>query len=122
LSVTHQSERAETDGSRKAGDSMAITITRKLLTASWVSGVDTVETAIRRFRPDKVPANDCQIVFFEIAGDERLHVNVTHQKPTRSANGWAGPARVAAGFVHNRTFGDVPPKQMIRHIRQMAFA
>jgi hypothetical protein len=28
----------------------------------------------------------------------------------------------AYGFVHNRTFGDTPAHQIIRHIRDMVFA
>jgi len=101
---------------------MPITTRRKLLTDLWASNVDIVENAIRRFRADGGPANGCQIAFFEIAGDRRLHVNVTHQNPTASANGWAGPARLPEGFVHNRTFDDMQPKQVIRHIRNIALA
>jgi hypothetical protein len=47
---------------------------------------------------------------------------VTHRYPTREIRGWAGPAVVADGFIHNRTFGDMPPGRMIRHIRDMVFA
>jgi len=66
--------------------------------------------------------NDCQVAFFEIVRDGDLHVNVTHRYQTQAVPGWAGPASLPAGFVHNRTFGDVSPGQMIRHIREMVFA
>jgi hypothetical protein len=66
--------------------------------------------------------NDCQIALFEIARDAHLHVNVTHRYPTRRVRGWAGPARVPDGFVHNRTFGDTRPSRIIRHIRDVVFA
>jgi hypothetical protein len=71
---------------------------------------------------DRPLTNDCRVVFFEIAGDGQLHVNVTHQHATRAVRGWAGPARLPDGFVHNRRFGDPPPRQIIRHIRNMVFA
>src|SRR5216684_938804 len=57
----------------------AVTTTHKLLTSSWTADVETLETAIGRFTRRRRLANDCQIVFFEIAGDGQLHVNVTHQ-------------------------------------------
>ena len=59
---------------------------------------------------------------FEIVSDGHLHVNVTHKYPTRTARGWAGPASLPEGFVHNRTFGDTQPSQIIRHVRDMVFA
>lgn len=101
---------------------MAITTTHRLLTDFWAANVSAVETAIMRFHTGKRPANDCQIAFFEIAGDEHLHVNVTHQKPTTTVDGWAGPASVTGGFVHNRRFSEEQSGQLIRHIRHMAFA
>jgi hypothetical protein len=36
--------------------------------------------------------------------------------------GWAGPAVLPQGFVHNRTFGAMPPNQIVRHIREMVFS
>jgi hypothetical protein len=59
---------------------------------------------------------------FEVARDGHLHVNVTHKHATRKAPGWAGPARLRAGFVHNRTFDDTQPSHIIREIRDMIFA
>ena len=100
----------------------AVTTTHKLLTSSWTSDVEMLETAIGRFTAERPLANDCQVVFFEIAGDDQLHVNVTHQHPTMAVRGWAGPARLPDGFVHNRRFGDTPPGRMIRQIRDMVFA
>jgi hypothetical protein len=101
---------------------MAITTKHKLLTESWTADVEALETAIRRFKADGPRANDCQVVFFEIVGDAHLHVNVMHKHPTMTVSGWAGPASLPDGFVHNRTFGDMQPSQMIRHIREMVFA
>jgi hypothetical protein len=101
---------------------MAITTTHKLLTRSWTADVEALETAIGRFKADRAVTNDCRVVFFEIVGDGHLHVNVTHRYPTRAASGWAGPASVPEGFVHNRTFGDTPPNRIVRHIRDMVFA
>lgn len=101
---------------------MAITTKRKLLTSFWTADVEVLETAIGRFKTDSLLANDCQIVFFEIAGDGHLHVNVIHRHATMTVSGWAGPASLPDGFVHNRTFGDVQASQMIRHIRDMVFA
>jgi hypothetical protein len=98
-------------------------ITRhKLLTGSWTADVEALETAVGRFNADHPLTNDCQVVFFEIAGDEHLHVNVTHRYPTRPVRGWAGPASVPGGFIHNRTFGEAQPRQMIRRIRDVVLA
>src|SRR5688572_8213537 len=98
-----------------------VTTTRKLLTDSWTADVEALETAVGRFTTDRSLTNDCQVVFFEI-GDGRLHVNVTHRYQTRAVRGWAGPASLREGFVHNRTFGDAPPGEMVRQIRDMVFA
>src|SRR5215203_2680144 len=70
-----------------------LTSTRKLLSASWADDVDTIETEIRRSTDERPLAGDCDVAFFEIAADEKLHVNVTHRFPTREIRGWAGPAR-----------------------------
>jgi hypothetical protein len=92
----------------------------KLLTGFWTADVDAMETAIGRFAPSL--KNHCQVVLFEMAGDRELHVNVTHEHRTIAVRGWSGPGRVATGFVHNRRFGHTPPRQIIRHIRDMVFA
>ena len=99
-----------------------ITITQKLLTGDWTADVAAVETAIRRFKADGPLAGACHVVFFEIAGDDQLHVNVTHQHPMAVVRGWAGPGRLPDGFVHNRRFGDMPQSEVVRHILDMVFA
>jgi hypothetical protein len=102
---------------------MAITTAHKLLTDSWTEDVEIVETAVGRFRADHAPSNDCQVVLFEMARDRHLHVNVTHKHPTKSVPGWAGPANLPQGFVHNRTFSEAQPTdRIVRHLRDMIFA
>jgi hypothetical protein len=102
---------------------MTLTTKHKLLTHSWTTDVEAVEAAIGRFRADRVPGNDCQVVLFEMVRDGHLHVNVTHKHPTKSAPGWAGPASLPQGFVHNRRFSDAQPTgQIVRHVRDMVFA
>jgi hypothetical protein len=100
----------------------AVTTTHRNLTSSWTADVETLETAIRRFPAHGPLENDCQVVFFEIAGDRELHVNVTHQHQTVAVPGWSGPGKLPDGFVHNRRFVDTPPSKMIRQIRDMVFA
>jgi hypothetical protein len=97
---------------------MTITATHRLVTESWRADVEAVETAIRRFKSN---GNACQVTLFELAGDRHLHVNVTHTSPTATAPGWAGPASLPQGFVHNRRFSE-PARQIVRHIRDMVFA
>jgi hypothetical protein len=101
---------------------MALTTTHKLLTDSWTTDVETLEAALGHFNADAALRNDCQVVFFEIVRDGQLHVNVTHKYLTRTVRGWAGPASLPEGFVHNRTFDDSQPSQIIRHVREMVFA
>jgi hypothetical protein len=100
---------------------MAITTTQTLLTSSWTADVERMETAVGQFKAGAM-RNDCHVVCFEIVRDGHLHVNVTHKHPTRTVRGWAGPASLPQGFVHNRTFGDTQPSQIIRHVRDMVFA
>ena len=101
---------------------MRITFAHKLLTKSWTADVDAVEAAIEGFSAGRAVTNDCHVVLFEVVRDDQLHVNVTHRYPTKTARGWAGPANLPGGFVHNRRFGDSRPKQIIDHIRDMVFA
>ena len=101
---------------------MPIKTTHNLLTDSWTDDVHIVEEAIGRFGASRGVTNDCQVALFEVVRDDQLHVNVTHKYPTRTIPGWAGPAVLRSGFVHNRTFGDTEPSDIIRHIRQMVFA
>jgi len=108
---------ASAQNGRRGG--MAISARRQLLTGSWTADVQRLERAVRAF-PEV--ANNCDVAFFEIAGDEHLHCNVTHRHATKSVSGWAGPGRVPNGFVHNRRFGAAPHNEVVRHIRDMVFA
>jgi hypothetical protein len=99
-----------------------ITTSRNLLTRSWTSDVDALEIAIGRLASRRGSTDDCRVAFFEVVGDGSLHVNVTHQHHTQAPRGWAGPAVLPQGFVHNRTFGDVRPNQIVRHIREMVLS
>ena len=101
---------------------MAITTTRHLLTRAWAADVDACKAAIERFPSKRKAADECRVSFFEIPADGHLHVNVTHRHQTRRAEGWIGPAVLPEGYVHNRTFGDVTSREIIRHIREMVFA
>jgi hypothetical protein len=84
--------------------------------------VHELERAIGRITSDPDLINACEVVLFEIEGDDYLHCNVTHRHPTRVAAGWAGPGRVEGGFVHNRRFRDIRQKDVIRSIRDMVCA
>ena len=106
---------------RRAGD-MAISARHELLSDAWTADVENLVSAIGRFKTDRNTANNCEVVFFEIAGDEHLHCNVTHRHATKSVRGWAGPGQVPDGFVHNRRFSDTSQNEMIRHIRDMVCA
>ncbi|HEY0874897.1 MAG TPA: hypothetical protein VGD94_15600 [Vicinamibacterales bacterium] len=99
-----------------------ISARHQLLSDSWMGDVEKLERAIGRFKVDSNVANDCEVVFFEIAGDGHLHCNVTHRHETKAVTGWAGPGHVPDGFVHNRRFGDIPHNDMVRQIRDMVFA
>jgi hypothetical protein len=101
---------------------MNITTTRNLLTRTWTADVDALEIAIGRLTSRRPLTNDCRVALFEVVGDGNLHVNVTHRHETQAPSGWAGPADLPQGFVHNRTFGDMPPNQIVRHIREMVFS
>jgi len=96
--------------------------TRKLLSGSWAAEVEEIERAISRVGDTRRLSSDCEVVFFEIADDTTLHVNVTHQQLTKEIPGWAGPAHTVDGFVHNRTFGAIPTLRIVRHVREMVFA
>ena len=106
----------------RRGGAMAISARHQPLSDSWTADVENLESAIGRFRTDSTVPNNCEVVFFEIAGDGHLHCNVTHRHATKTVTGWAGPGHVPEGFVHNRRFGDMPQKDMIRHIRDMVLA
>jgi hypothetical protein len=100
-----------------------LTSTRKGLSAAWTADVSSIEASMWRFNDQHPLTNDCDVVFFEIAGDEKLHVNVTHRRETKEVRGWAGPADTPKGFVHNRTFsGATSTPQLVRYVREMVFA
>lgn len=101
---------------------MGLRTTRKLMTKSWTADVQVVEAAVGRFSENRAVTNDCQVALFETGRDEHLHVNVTHRYPTRTAPGWAGPARLPGGFVHNRRFRDSPITEIIGSVREMVYA
>jgi len=101
---------------------MRIRTTHNVHTTSWKAHVDAVETAIGQFELDRGVTNDCAIALFEIDRDDFLHVNVTHTHPTKTVRGWAGPAHLHNGFVHNRTFDRGERHQIAGQIRRMVFA
>jgi hypothetical protein len=102
-------------------DDMAITAGHRLLTGVWTSEVKIAEAAISRFGSDDSPT-DCHILFFEVAGDARLHVSVTHPYATLAVRGWTGPGSTPDGFVLSRTFSGAQSRQMTRQIRDMVLA
>ena len=106
----------------RGSGAMPVSARHQLLSHSWTADVENLERAIGRFKADRNIANSCEVVLFEIAGDEHLHCNVTHQHKTKTVSGWAGPGHVPNGFVHNRRFGDTSQDDMIRHIRDMVCA
>lgn len=111
---------AQYDGRGKGA--VAISLKHRLVGDSWTADVKALESAIGRFRTDGNLTNNCEVVCFEIAGDEHLHVNVTHRYPTMAVSGWSGPGRMAGGYVHNRRFRDAPQSEMIRQVRDIIFA
>jgi hypothetical protein len=102
--------------------STGVTTQHRLLTNTWTSDVQALETAIQGFGARRAVTNDCRVVLFEVGHDVDLHVNVTHNHETRSVRGWAGPGTVPDGFVNNRTFGKGTPSRIAGHIRDMVFA
>ncbi len=100
----------------------AVKTKHNLLTGAWSAAVERLEAGIGRITIERPVANDCQIAFFEIAGDDELHVNVTHHHPTAKVRGWSGPANLPEGFVHNRRFAEMTSRRMLQHIREMVFA
>jgi hypothetical protein len=122
LSVGNGSRRVTSSQDGRREVAMRISAKHQLLSDSWTAAVENLEWAIGRFKADWNLANNCEVAFFEIAGDGHLHCNVTHRHATKSVTGWAGPGHVPEGFVHNRRFGDTPHGVIVRHIRDMVFA
>lgn len=104
------------------GEAAPITVTHKLLSGIWSDTVETAEQAISRYEFSRTSLNRCHIALFEVPGDSRLHVNVTHRQQTKTISGWDGPGNVPDGFVHNRRFTSAQPSHVLRHIRSMVFA
>ena len=100
----------------------AITANHALLTATWAKDVKALESALGRIKADARVSSDCRVTFFEVAGDQQLHVNVTHQSATEGVSGWAGPGATPDGIVHNRTFSRMHRYQVLREIKGMIFA
>src|SRR4029453_10167096 len=118
----HHGPVADRSEHTRRGTQMTVTTKHMLLTGSWKTDVEASETAIGRFTADRPLTNDCQVVFFEIASDGHLHVNVTHKYQTMAVKGWAGPASLPGGFVTNRILRHPPPSRIVRPIRDMVFA
>jgi hypothetical protein len=57
--------------SRNGGREGAVRVSARhqLLSDSWTADVENLERAIGRFKADSNVANNCEVVFFEIAGD-----------------------------------------------------
>jgi hypothetical protein len=96
---------------RKVHGRGGVTLESRLLTSDWTADVKSVEAAIGTFTADRALDNECQVVLFELPGDAGLHVNVTHEYPTK-----------AGGYVLNRRFRDTPCGQIVQHIRDMVFS
>jgi hypothetical protein len=102
--------------------SPAITTNHALLTTAWTADVKVLEAALSRSNVEGRLNGGCRVVFFEVAGDSQLHVNVIHRDLTRNMSGWAGPGRTPDGLIHNRAFSRAPRYQILRQIRDMVFA
>ena len=104
----------------------AITANHALLTEAWTAEVKSLVMALGRIKLDARSArsvsSNCRVTFFEVAGDQHLHVNVTHQSATETIKGWSGPGTTSDGTVHNRTFSRMPRYQVLRQIKDMIFA
>lgn len=93
------------------------------VTAAWSPGVEAVKSALERSEETQGAFTaECEVVLFEIPGDDQLHVNVIHAYPRAAPVGWSGPGRLAEGCVYNRRFPHAPASQIIRRVREMVFA
>ena len=99
----------------------AITTNHALLTAAWTAEVKALEAALGRITDARV-SSGCRVTFFEVEGDQHLHVNVTRRSAQGGINGWAGPGRTSGGSVYNRTFNRMPRYQVLRQIKDVVFA
>ena len=99
----------------------ALTANHALLTGAWTVDVKALEEALGRLEMDGA-GSDCRVTFFEVAGDQHLHVNVTHRLATAGVDGWAGPSTTADGVLYNRMFSRMPRYQLLRQLKHMIFA
>ena len=100
--------------------SPAISTNQALLTTAWTADVKMLEAALGRCDVEGRLNGGCRVVFFEVAGDAQLHVNVIH--PARHMSGWTGRSGTPDGLIHNQTFSRAPRYQILRRIRDMVFA
>lgn len=98
----------------------AITANHALLTATWTADVKALEMALGRIADARV-SRDCRVTFFEVAGDQQLHVNVTRRSTTGDVTGWSGPGTTSSGVVYNRRFSRIPRYQVLRRIKEVVF-
>src|SRR5688572_4009680 len=91
-----------------------------LLTDDWKADVKALERGIGEFAVP--PSPEYHVSLFELEGDSKLHVNVTHRQETKQVKGWSGPGVSANGFIHNRRFESTPTVAILRSIREMVFA
>ena len=99
----------------------SITANHTLLTGAWTVQVKSLETALGRITDARV-SSDCHVTFFEVAGDQDLHVNVRRRHATHGVDGLAGPGATSGGIVYNRTFGHMPRYQVLRQLKAVIFA
>lgn len=91
-----------------------------LLTNTWTADVQALERGIGEFAVP--PVQHYHVSLFELAGDSKLHVNVTHKHETERVEGWSGPGMSGNGFVRSRTFGSTTTAEILRSICDMVFA
>lgn len=99
-----------------------MTASHALLTGAWKVDVKVLEEAIVRLQADPRVGNGCRVTFFEVAGDEHLHVNITHRSAMVRVDGWAGPVTTADGVLYNRRFSRMPRYQLLRQLKHMICA
>lgn len=99
-----------------------VRIDERLLTDAWQDDAAAVSATVRAVTRRRAVRNGCRIVFFELAGDADLHVNVIHPRPIATPAGWSGPGVTAGGFVHNRRFRFSESRRMARLIEEMVYA
>lgn len=99
---------------------LAIDTRQALLTGAWTDDVKVLRAALGRATADDRICIDCAVTFFEVAGDEALHVTVAHRSSGSAPSGAAASATLAEGV--SRSFPRMPRYQVLRQIREMVFA